>query len=398
MKKVFVSGCYDVLHGGHLEFFRQAKALGDYLIVCLPSDSALFLHKRRLPWIPLDHKIHVIGALEPVDEVVVGEDMEPGLNFKTQFLRIRPQVLAVTDDDKYESPKRELCAKIGATGVRVLGQTAQTAHRLDKLPVYECPREGIWDFIGFKHVHGSQDWDSIAKAQYVARVHNDFRVGLEEIANKIGDQHNTVRRLYRGLMVLEQAERKSVFRRDDCWAKRFAFSHLWTGLGLAGIQGFIGLRANKGFGPDPVPASHLAQLGELCAWLYGSRKGRRRPVIRSQNPDLRNLDEVLSSKKGVAGLRQDLPLEICLKLTRGDERLLREALVVAEQALREAKGYIPTGYSGDVEMLHTARAVRIIFSDRAAREFILRPNRRRALVQKIKHASASVEIFWPIII
>jgi len=119
MKKVFVSGCYDVLHGGHLEFFRQAKALGDYLIVCLPSDSALFLHKRRLPWIPLDHKIHVIGALEPVDEVVVGDDMEPGLNFKTQFLRIRPQVLAVTDDDKYESPKRELCAKINADYVRL---------------------------------------------------------------------------------------------------------------------------------------------------------------------------------------------------------------------------------------------------------------------------------------
>ncbi len=28
MRKVFVSGCFDVLHGGHLEFFRQAKALG----------------------------------------------------------------------------------------------------------------------------------------------------------------------------------------------------------------------------------------------------------------------------------------------------------------------------------------------------------------------------------
>jgi cytidyltransferase-like protein len=119
MKKVFVSGCYDVLHGGHLEFFKQAKALGDYLIVCLPSDSVLFLHKKRLPWIPLKHKIHVISALDPVDDVVVGEDMEPGLNFKTQFLQIKPQILAVTDDDQYESPKLELCAKINAKYVRL---------------------------------------------------------------------------------------------------------------------------------------------------------------------------------------------------------------------------------------------------------------------------------------
>ena len=57
MKKVFVSGCFDVLHGGHLEFFEQAKALGDYLIVCLPSDPVLLLHKNRTPWIPLEHKL-----------------------------------------------------------------------------------------------------------------------------------------------------------------------------------------------------------------------------------------------------------------------------------------------------------------------------------------------------
>lgn len=119
MKKVFVSGCYDVLHGGHLEFFKQARALGDYLIVCLPSDSVLFAYKHRQPWIPLEHKIRVMKALKPVDEVVVGEDMEPGLNFRTHFLRIKPQVLAVTDDDGFESPKRELCREVGAEYVRL---------------------------------------------------------------------------------------------------------------------------------------------------------------------------------------------------------------------------------------------------------------------------------------
>lgn len=251
----------------------------------------------------------------------------------------------------------DLCRRIGATGVPALSETEQQAKHLAELPVYECPREQIWDFVGFKHVNGPQDWDSIAKAQYVARVHNEFGIALPEIASKIGDRHDTVKRLYRGLMVLEQAEKEGVFSTEDCWARRFAFSHLWTGLGYAGVQRFLGLPADRGFAPNPVPKGHVAQLGELCAWLYGSKKEQKRPVVQSQNPDLRYLDEVLQSSKGVSALRLGMPLEVCLKASRGDERLLREALVAAEQALKAARGYMPTGYNGDKEMLQTARAI-----------------------------------------
>lgn len=76
VKKVFVSGCYDVLHGGHIEFFEQARALGDYLIVCFAGDDSLKKHKRPQPSIPTEHKKHLIGALRCVDEVVIGADLE----------------------------------------------------------------------------------------------------------------------------------------------------------------------------------------------------------------------------------------------------------------------------------------------------------------------------------
>lgn len=49
-----------------------------------------------------------------VDEVVVGQGHEPGLDFKDHFLRIRPQLLVVTEDDKYADIKRQLCAQVGA--------------------------------------------------------------------------------------------------------------------------------------------------------------------------------------------------------------------------------------------------------------------------------------------
>lgn len=113
MLKVFVSGCYDILHAGHLEFFRQARALGDHLTVCFASSAVLHHHKQRRSSLPDEHKMALLKALEMVDDVVMGEGMDLGLDFRDHFLRIHPQVLAVTEDDQYENPKRALCEQIG---------------------------------------------------------------------------------------------------------------------------------------------------------------------------------------------------------------------------------------------------------------------------------------------
>ncbi len=248
--------------------------------------------------------------------------------------------------------------RLGVTGLPTLRASERT--KLDTLPVIECSRQGVWQYIGFKHVNGPQEWDSIAKAQYIARVHNEYGVPLDKIASTIGDEHDTVRRLYRGLMVLEQAERAGVFDREDRWNTRFAYSHLWTGLGYSNIQSFLGIKAQRAFEPNPVPRGQLQNLRELCLWLYGSKTSNKRPLIRSQNPDLRNLDEALGSRNGVAALRAGLPLETSLKASRGDERLLREAIVVADQNLKEARGLVPTGFKGDADLLAKAAAIQTI--------------------------------------
>jgi cytidyltransferase-like protein len=113
MKKVFVSGCFDILHGGHVEFFTQAKALGDHLTVCFANDEVLFRHKNKKSSLPIGHKKRLIESFSMVDEVVVGEDLEPGLDFKSHLLRLKPDILAVTEDDQYGRQKRQLCRQIG---------------------------------------------------------------------------------------------------------------------------------------------------------------------------------------------------------------------------------------------------------------------------------------------
>ncbi|PAW73552.1 MAG: cytidyltransferase [Verrucomicrobiia bacterium Tous-C4TDCM] len=122
MKKVFVSGCYDILHAGHLQFFEEARAHGDYLIVSFASAEVLWHHKRRKPSIPDDHKRVLLEGLRMVDEVIVTQGHDEGLDFKEDFLRIRPAMLLVTEDDKYGALKRELCAQVGAE-YRILPKT-----------------------------------------------------------------------------------------------------------------------------------------------------------------------------------------------------------------------------------------------------------------------------------
>ena len=146
-----------------------------------------------------------------------------------------------------------LRTRIGASGIPDL--PAEAREQLRKLPVIECTREEVWQYIGFKHVNGPQDWDSLAKAQYIARVCNDYGIQLDEIARTIGDRHDTVKRLYRGLMVLNQAEDSGVFSPDDRFNSRFAYSHLWTGLGYSGVQEFLGLSSEKRATSPNIPPS-----------------------------------------------------------------------------------------------------------------------------------------------
>jgi hypothetical protein len=69
---------------------------------------------------------------------------------------------------------------------------------------------------------------------------------------------------------------------------------------------------------------------------------------------------VLRSSDGLAALRNGLPLETSLNVSRGDKRRLIEAMVMAEQKLKEAKGLVLTGYEGDSDLLKKAEAISII--------------------------------------
>mgnify|MGYP006248316911 FL=1 len=77
MKISVVSGGFDPVHSGHIEYLKAAKNIGDYLIVALNSDNWLTLKKGK-PFMPYQERLSVLSSFSFVDEVVSFEDDELG--------------------------------------------------------------------------------------------------------------------------------------------------------------------------------------------------------------------------------------------------------------------------------------------------------------------------------
>jgi len=222
---------------------------------------------------------------------------------------------------------------------------------LDRLPVSVYPRrEDLWQYFGFRHINGPKPWDAYSKAKYVTEVHEKFGKSLDEIAESIGDRHTTVKRLYRGFKILEQAESTLGFSADDRVRGRFYFSHLYTAADQPEFQRFLGIAGDLSLKRNPVPRAKLEHLRKLMLWLYGSRSEKKPPLIRTQNPDLNILRRVISNTRGLAALEAGYSLERAQDTALGDKHRFRDALTRSREDLREAKATVTNGYSGENDL------------------------------------------------
>lgn len=94
-KIVFTNGCFDILHRGHLHVLREAKALGDLLIVAVNSDGSVTrLKGPSRPVIGEAGRSELIAALEMVDYVTLFDEPDP----RRLIEEIQPDVLAKGGD------------------------------------------------------------------------------------------------------------------------------------------------------------------------------------------------------------------------------------------------------------------------------------------------------------
>ncbi len=236
---------------------------------------------------------------------------------------------------------------------------------LEEISVYRVgDREDARAFIGFKHINGPAKWDSYAKGRFAADWYKKGKergVTLKAIANQIGDSHDTIKRMVASIYVLEQASDADVFRIEDRYTEKFNFSHLYTALSRSQYMSFLGLQAGWArFDPKPSPIEeeNLDNLKEVLLWIFGSKEDKTEPVIRSQNPDIKHLAEVLTHGEALHELRTTGDLNRAHAATEPIDAKLSASLIRARGAIREAAISL-RGYDGrDSSLLDIAADVR----------------------------------------
>ena len=109
-KKVFVSGCYDLLHSGHVEFFRQAAEYGD-LYVGIGADETILHYKGHKTLYPEQERLFMVKAIRYVKEAYINQGSGI-LDFVPTLDIVKPDMLVVNTDGASEA-KAQLCRERG---------------------------------------------------------------------------------------------------------------------------------------------------------------------------------------------------------------------------------------------------------------------------------------------
>lgn len=110
IKKVFVSGCFDMLHSGHIAFFKEAAAYGD-LFVALGSDKTVFDLKGKLPVNSEDERLFMTKSVGFVKDAFVSQGSGM-LDFLGEFKQLQPDMMVVNADG-HTQEKQNLCVQFG---------------------------------------------------------------------------------------------------------------------------------------------------------------------------------------------------------------------------------------------------------------------------------------------
>ena len=238
---------------------------------------------------------------------------------------------------------QKLAARLSITAPEVPAPLAPTLKAVRVIRVAE--RADARPFIAFKHINGPHRWESFAKAKFAAAWYEaetkrgDAGLTLTQIAERIGDNHDTIKRMVAAIYVLDQAEDENIYSIEERTTKKFPFSHLYTALSRSEYMSYLGL--DDGWTrfdpkPNPIATQNLPKLKDVLHWIFGSTRDDERPVVRSQNPDIKNLATVLSHSAAVHVLREQRDLDKALAQATPPEEKLSSALVRSLSYLQEA--------------------------------------------------------------
>ncbi len=131
MKTVAISGYFDPIHVGHLEYITEARKLGDKLIVIVNNNHQCVLKKGK-PFMDEKDRVIITSSLKDVDEVFLSVDHDKTVCKSLELLK--PDIFANGGDRKnYEIPESAICKKYNIQIIDGLGEKTRSSSDLTGL-------------------------------------------------------------------------------------------------------------------------------------------------------------------------------------------------------------------------------------------------------------------------
>ena len=131
MKRVAVSGYFDPIHIGHLEYLKLAKELGDKLVVIVNNNYQCVLKKGK-PFMDESDRVEIVRCLEMVDEVFLSIDKDKTVCASLE--EIKPDIFANGGDrSTSEIPESIVCKKYNIEMIDGLGDKIRSSSDLTGL-------------------------------------------------------------------------------------------------------------------------------------------------------------------------------------------------------------------------------------------------------------------------
>lgn len=203
-------------------------------------------------------------------------------------------------------------------------------------------------YLGTKHIVGARQWDSYAKARWMAEMRDKTEMTLTQIKEMIGDTSGLVDRMLEGYYLVEQLREAARFDAGQSYVRgrgsnpEFPFSWVYSILNLSGVRKFLHLAEKEEPVKNPVSKEHLQDAGDLLEMMFGNRQQQKRPVI-DESRDLGDLSKALLDSAKSARLRKGDALQVVIEESKPLTEQMSQLVSEAIERLAKANGILSRG-------------------------------------------------------
>lgn len=199
--------------------------------------------------------------------------------------------------------------------------------------VYPTRRE-VLQYLGFRHITGIKQWDSLSKARYLAQLRDEFYPDLEKakqlksLAKDIGNKPDYVGKLLTALSLYQRAEDNKFFALP-IRAEDIEFSYLTTALNYKPIRTWLGLESPTDI---EMPNLDADNLESAFAWMFA--KDQQGRTILGESRNLKELACIVESGDAIQVLKDTGRLSEAFLYSDGPQAALQTAMEQADERIR----------------------------------------------------------------